>query len=220
MSEPKNKRGRPAKLSKEIIIGCALDLLKQGSDKVSMNAIAKTLDCAPMSLYTYFGNRQELLNALSAEVLSELTIEVSQEENWQHNIRIWMHALHEHFSGHPSLLNLINEERNELHAEFFIPWLRVYTPLISNLIKAGFSGVTLVQHSRWLTQAVLGDILLNGARDEPIDRVNLVKHVLNESDPEEKAAFEILEKYSNEVDTNLFSFVVEQIVIHLESQSS
>ena len=63
---PKPKRGRPARLSRDVIAGAALDL---GVTRLSMNALAEHLGVAKSSLYGWVSSREELLGLVSNVVM-------------------------------------------------------------------------------------------------------------------------------------------------------
>lgn len=63
---PKPKRGRPARLSRDVIAGAALEL---GVARLSMNALAEHLGVAKSSLYGWVSSREELLGLVSNVVM-------------------------------------------------------------------------------------------------------------------------------------------------------
>ena len=60
------KTGRPPNTSREEILDVALDLLREGGETgLSIRNLAKHLGIAPSSIYNYFADKDELLNALA-----------------------------------------------------------------------------------------------------------------------------------------------------------
>ncbi len=84
------KRGRPrsdqAKLSKEILLSCANELL-QGSGKVpSIRKIARKLDVDPMAIYHYFPSKSALLEGVTVRLMEGIYIPQS-EDTWEEQLR-------------------------------------------------------------------------------------------------------------------------------------
>ncbi|GEM_PF-2242706 len=58
---------------KEAAVSAAAELLdKHGPHKLSLRAVARSIDCAPATLYEYFANKDELLEALAEKPRAEL----------------------------------------------------------------------------------------------------------------------------------------------------
>ena len=65
------RRGRPPRLSRDAILMAALDMLEREPGLAfSLNGLARALKVTPMALYTYFGSRDDLLQALTERLLS------------------------------------------------------------------------------------------------------------------------------------------------------
>ena len=77
--KPRHRRGRPARTTAQIaktraqIRAAALRLFQaEGYAAVSMRRLANEVGCTPMTLYSYFENKIDILHALWDEVLSDL----------------------------------------------------------------------------------------------------------------------------------------------------
>jgi AcrR family transcriptional regulator len=84
--EPQSRRDRPAKppLSRAVIIETALELVRQeGLDEVTLRKVADSLDTGPASLYVYVANREELLERMLNQVLSEVPSVRVEARRWQ-----------------------------------------------------------------------------------------------------------------------------------------
>ena len=84
------KRGRPkldqAKLSKEILLRCANELL-QGSGKVpSIRKIARNLDVDPMAIYHYFPSKSALLEGVTVSLMEGIYIPQS-DATWEDQLK-------------------------------------------------------------------------------------------------------------------------------------
>lgn len=80
MASPKDKpsRGRPAQLSIEAIVTCALSL---GVGQLSMHKIAKTLGVSATALYRHVASKEELIFLCADRITS--TVTPPDTEDWQ-----------------------------------------------------------------------------------------------------------------------------------------
>lgn len=84
--EPRSRRDRPAKppLSRAVITATALELVRQeGLDAVTLRKVADRVDTGPASLYVYVANREELLERMLNQVLSEVPSVRVDARRWQ-----------------------------------------------------------------------------------------------------------------------------------------
>jgi AcrR family transcriptional regulator len=95
-------------LTERRIAGAALALVDaEGVDGLSMRKLAQRVGVAPMSLYTYFGDREAVLEAVAQLLLAE--IEVPDEDlDWRETIRQIMRSVREVGLRHPNAAPLIN----------------------------------------------------------------------------------------------------------------
>src|SRR3984885_15850477 len=85
-SDPPSRRDRPGKppLSRAAIVETALMLVQQdGLDAVTLRNVAQRLDTGPASLYVYVANRDELLERVLDQVLSEVSAVRVESRRWQ-----------------------------------------------------------------------------------------------------------------------------------------
>ncbi len=155
-------RGRPAKLSREQILNCALKMMqRQPGRKITMTGVAKALNTAPMSLYTHVKHRDDLMDGLSDVVLGQLQLDINASDPWQKQVRDWMEALHTHLSQYPQTVEILSQSKRIPTA-----WLRVHAVLIHSLKRAGLKGKNLAGASQWLAQQVVGSLLVGFASHE------------------------------------------------------
>lgn len=91
-------------LTRQGIVETALELAdEQGSDALSMRALARRLGVDPMAVYRHYANKAELLGAMCDATISELTpIEVDQP--WDAQIRRLVGELRAVLVERPSLV--------------------------------------------------------------------------------------------------------------------
>ena len=207
VTKQKAKRGRPAQLSRTLILQCALKLLEEGPAKVSISSVARALNSAPMSLYTHVKNRDDLLLGVADLVLGQLDISIDPRQPWQRQACDWIDQIHAHLVRYPQVVRLIGES-DALPPQ----WLRVHAVLLRCLQRAGLGGETLVHTARWLAQIVISDVLLNS----PASQRQSVLTAMEQLTEEQRAGCELLLPYLSDNRQSLFDFVVKQAIARVE----
>lgn len=96
-------------LSAERIVTAALDLLDQGGvEAFSVRSLAKGLGVAPMTLYTYFRGKDELLDAVRDHALGHAALTTAYG-GWQHQVRTISRRLRGQILEHPCLTALLQQ---------------------------------------------------------------------------------------------------------------
>ncbi|HSC76875.1 MAG TPA: TetR/AcrR family transcriptional regulator [Pseudomonadales bacterium] len=107
-SKPRQPTGRPARLSREAILGSALDMLREsGGQDLSIRQLAQRLATVPGNLYTYFPNKEALLDALAEYALQSLEITADTSLPWDAQITEWMNAFRNTLQQRPELMLLL-----------------------------------------------------------------------------------------------------------------
>jgi TetR/AcrR family transcriptional regulator, tetracycline repressor protein len=130
--KPKNRGGRPARISRADIIAAAR---KIPAKELSLSLIARRLGVKTPSLYNHFESRQALLVALSAELATQLKVRAPDPDRW----REWMAAtagdLYQFYAANPVILEM---ESSQLVASVVTP---IMEAALETLQKAGFKPV-------------------------------------------------------------------------------
>jgi TetR/AcrR family transcriptional regulator, tetracycline repressor protein len=93
---------RPSGLSRERILDAARAIVgREGLDALSMRRLAQELDVWPMSIYRYFRNKDELLDAMAAIATEGIAVP-SARASWRSQLRSLLSAAHEALAGDPS----------------------------------------------------------------------------------------------------------------------
>lgn len=146
--------GRPPKTSREAIVACAITILeKEPGVSVSLNRIAKEIDISAMSIYNYFGNRDELLQAVVDQLIAGFRIPNETGAPWQRKIVVWANAMRAHFKSHPYLIHLLNWEGHTS-----IEWVKHCLFITDVLEEAGLRGDALGRASLWVSRNVMSNI--------------------------------------------------------------
>ena len=91
---PVRRAGRPRKHTRAEVLAVAESLLREhGADALSMRRIGDELGIAAMSVYTSFGSKQELLDALVADTLERHGVAPDPDLALERRAREWMYRL-------------------------------------------------------------------------------------------------------------------------------
>jgi AcrR family transcriptional regulator len=148
------RAGRPQATSREDIIACAIGILrKEPGAGVSINRIARTLGLTPMALYTYFSSHDELLQAVSAQLLDSVAIEVPATAGWRTKIACWAHGMRASFLRYPYLMHVLRWE-----GHISPSWLRQMLLVFEALEEAGLQGHEQARTALWVFTSIMGII--------------------------------------------------------------
>ena len=149
------RRGRPPRLSRDAILMAALDMLEREPDLAfSLNGLARALKVTPMALYTYFGSRDDLLQALTERLLSGFVTVVDGEMPAIRRVEAWCFAARRFFLGYPQLLGLLTWEGGNTS----VAWFDRSVVLIEALQELGFKDAELSRAIIWIWTSVMGAI--------------------------------------------------------------
>ena len=150
------RRGRPAQISREQIVKAAIEMLRNKPHQgLTMQGLARAMDVAPMSLYTHIRNRDDLLQAIAAEVLTGVALPDESSADWDQAVRGWARAVRQQFLAHPFLAGLLQEG-----IATPVAWLNLSNPLLQALQRAGLQGEALADAQRWVSRVVTGSVLM------------------------------------------------------------
>jgi AcrR family transcriptional regulator len=125
---------KPARLSRERILEVAIDAVQQdGVEALSMRRLAQRLDVWPMSIYTYFKDKDELLDALAESAARSVSLP-SRRASWRNQMRELLHEARRVLGPDPSGLS------SRLPRAILSPGLlRITDAGLAILERAGFS---------------------------------------------------------------------------------
>ena len=206
-TSPERSRGRPAKLSRDQILSCALKMIERApGQKITMTGVAKALNTAPMSLYTHVQHRDDLMDGIAERVMGQLKLELDTTASWESQVRDWLNRCYTHLSAYPQIVALLPQSDR-------IPpsWLRVHAPLVAVLKREGLHGKTLANASQWVAHQLIGALVLGFARSRSAGPGEEVTSVLEHLDATERALFEEIAPHVLP-DYDLFPYTVEQVI--------
>jgi TetR/AcrR family transcriptional regulator, tetracycline repressor protein len=94
--------------TRESVVSAALDIVDQvGVDGLTIRAIASAVGAPPMSLYTHFANKEELLDLMYAEMAHRLYAD-SGKQTWQTELLALTHHMRQTLLAHPRWTPLLS----------------------------------------------------------------------------------------------------------------
>lgn len=166
-----------ARLSRDLIVRSALAYIDaQGAQKLTMRSLGSALGVEAMSLYRYVSGREDLLEAVVAQMLRGLEEDLDSElsETWQGYLQTFAHQMRAVAVGHPHAFPLVATRHPAA------PWLRpplrslsLVEDFLSTLIGHGFTEDGAVHVYRSFSSFLLGHLLLEsvvrGAQTSPVE---------------------------------------------------
>ncbi|MHB9878071.1 TetR/AcrR family transcriptional regulator [Pacificimonas sp. ICDLI1SI03] len=151
----KSKRGRPRSISHDHILETAIALTEQQPGvPVSLAGVARAVGMTPMAIYTYFDNKDALLQALTDRMLAGLDITALEAEPPVERVMAWARLVRSHFQKRPQLIDMLVWEGG--HGS--IAWMNRSAPLATALTELGFQGDELARSLSWLWNSIMGMI--------------------------------------------------------------
>ena len=101
-------RPTTAKLDQARIRAAALALVDaEGLDRLSMRRLATALDVSAASLYFHYATKDELLEAVAADVLANVDTSAFGS-GWEPGVRAWARSLRAALAAHPRLVPVLS----------------------------------------------------------------------------------------------------------------
>ncbi|AGL15452.1 TetR/AcrR family transcriptional regulator [Actinoplanes sp. N902-109] len=83
---------KPERLTRETVVACAVELAdREGLDAVSVRRVAAELSARPMSLYSFFQRKDDLVDLMIDHVLGEMLIDELPSGDWREALRAVLH---------------------------------------------------------------------------------------------------------------------------------
>ncbi|MGW0664128.1 TetR/AcrR family transcriptional regulator [Streptodolium elevatio] len=129
-SAPTRGRGRPARLSRDQIVDAAVALVYEDpATPLTIKRVAEAADSAPMALYRYFPDRDDLLHAVADRVATGMSFEPPVGASWREQLRNWMTMSMEYLRPYPQLLPYIASTRQPAWLPSFVLLTEMLEPL-------------------------------------------------------------------------------------------
>lgn len=169
--------GAAGKLDRGTIVQAALRYIdRDGAQGLTMRALAHELGVAPMSLYRYVTGREDLLEAVVAQLLEDVRHDLDSDlaKTWQGYLQTLAHAVRRIAVEHASAFPLVATRHPAA------PWLRpplrsldLVEDFLETLGQHGFTDQQSAGAYRAFSSFLLGQLLLEsatrGAKTSPIE---------------------------------------------------
>jgi TetR/AcrR family tetracycline transcriptional repressor len=159
--------GSTRRLDRQVIVRAALRSIDEfGAQGLSMRGLGHELGVEAMSLYRYVTGREDLLEAVVAELLSGLTERLDEQlaQSWQGYLQSLAHEIRRIALEHPNSFPLVATRHPAA------PWLRpplrsleVVEDFVTRLSGHGFRDEQVVGVYRSFSSFLLGQLLLEAA---------------------------------------------------------
>jgi len=173
---PTGSTNGSGKLDRETIVQAAIQFIdREGAQGLTMRALAHDLGVGPMALYRYVSGREDLLEAVVAELLDGVQHDLDEElaSTWQGYLQTLAHAVRRIAVEHAPAFPLVATRHPAA------PWLRPplrSLDLVENFLQTlsghGFTDTQTVGAYRAFSSFLLGQLLLEaatrGAKTSPV----------------------------------------------------
>ncbi|MCF2533587.1 TetR/AcrR family transcriptional regulator [Yinghuangia soli] len=150
-------RGRPPRLSRDQIIDGAVALVyADPATPLTIKRVSEAVNSAPMALYRYFPDRDDLLHAVADRVAADMRFDRPAGATWQEQLRQWMLLSLDHLQPYPQLLPYIASTRKPAWLPSFIVLTEILQPLGLDdedvALAVALIGTTIVGHATLAAQ--------------------------------------------------------------------
>jgi len=174
-------RGRPPKFSREGIIDAAMALAASDpAAPLTVKRVSEAIGSAPMALYRYFPDRDDLLQAVADRIMAELRIDAPRGGPWQDRLRAWMTQSREWLVPYPQLLPYMAGTQEPA-------WLASFVVLGHMLRPLSLSDEDLALAVALVGSTVVGHALLETRRRSLADALPGLRAGLTDRSTEDRA---------------------------------
>jgi len=182
--------GRPARLSREMILEKAVALLAQYSTEgYTLARVADALGTVSMALYNYFPSREALIGAVADHICKQFRMPKAKPgQSWQDTLRAWFWAVKKHAERNPVIFKVMGVD-----GQTSAGWLRIAFTVGRTLQAQGLQGKELALNSYLFCSQTMGLLqaeLSQGNYHTPVSFAHL-----DELDPPEQEFFARLLPY-------------------------
>ena len=133
-----SKRGKPPVLTEKQIVDAALTIIRQeGLDALSMRRLSRELGRSAMAPYWHVADKQELLDLVAREVLSEVAVPAPDTGPWEDRLRAIIDEIDLRLRHYPGIAEV-------LFARMQSGDRRLILGIMDILLSAGFSDTDVV----------------------------------------------------------------------------
>src|SRR4051794_259990 len=132
------KRGKPPGLTEKQIVDAALSIIRQdGVEALSMRRLSRELGRSAMAAYSHVADKQQLLDLVAREILSEVEMPAPDSGPWEDRLRTVIEAIDVPLRHYPGIAEV-------LFARMQSSDRRLILGIMEILLSAGFSDTDVV----------------------------------------------------------------------------
>jgi TetR/AcrR family tetracycline transcriptional repressor len=202
--------------TRDSVVQAALDVVDQvGLDALTIRAVAAAVSAPPMSLYTHFANKEELMNLMYGAVTARLYVD-SGCATWQTELSALGHHIRETLLAHPRWTPILSRRTAPTV-------VGVRERVLAMMAASGFTAPAALTGLSSIVLSTIGLVLVELTYREPdggstlTGRFNRLKALFDESEPSEAPTIhEAFAKAPVFEFTSLFDFSVKALITGLE----
>ena len=202
--------------TRDSIVQAALDVVDQvGLEALTIRAVAGAVSAPPMSLYTHFANKEELIKLMYVAVTTRLYVD-SGCQTWQSELSALGHHIRETLLAHPRWTPILSRRS--------VPTvIGVRERVLAMMAASGFTAPAALAGLSSIVLSTIGLVLVELTYSEPdggstlTGRFNRLKALMDESEPSEAPTTR--EAFANAPDfelKSLFDFSIQTLIVGLE----
>lgn len=157
------KRGKPPNLTEKEIVDAALEVIRsEGLEALSMRRLSREIGRSAMAPYWYVADKQQLLDLVAREVLSEVSLPLVDSGSWEARLRAVVEAIDARLRQHPGIAEI-------LFARMQSTDRRLIHGIMAILLDAGFSDTDVVLGYAMIHTYLFGryQVVMRADWDEP-----------------------------------------------------
>lgn len=132
------RRGKPPNLTEKQIVDAALHVIRsEGLEALSMRRLSRELGRSAMAPYWYVADKQQLLDLVAREVLSEVELPTPDSGSWEDRLRSVVESIDVRLRQHPGIAEI-------LFARMQSTDRRLIVGIMEILLDAGFPETDVV----------------------------------------------------------------------------
>lgn len=208
----KPARGRPARLSPEVILEAGLRLLERApGEPLTLSRVADEVGAVPAALYRHVGSHDELLDGVLGLVLEGIRVETRSRASWRTQVRDWMKSVRAQLLRYPAVVPLIGRRGRTSPA-----WLDATSVLLEVLENAGLRGGKLARAHLWVAESTMGCVLTEVGMPFT-QQVEAARKALPEMSEEPRRRYAVLLSHLEAIDEDaFFAFVADRTIAGVE----
>jgi AcrR family transcriptional regulator len=135
---PARARSKAPSLTEKDIVDAALGVIRsEGVEALSMRRLSRELERSAMAPYWHVADKQQLLDLVAREVLSEVTVPAADSGAWDDRLRAVVSAIDVRLREHPGIADI-------LFARMQSTDRRLILGIMEILLDAGFAATDVV----------------------------------------------------------------------------